>query len=128
MRQRRGYDSGERQPMEEDPPRKRSVAVMLDPRVDKQLRLYGDDNLSAGVARAAEVALKKFGRVELPETTRKPAPATGVRGRPLVGALRRKRTNVMMYPQLINLLRVFGKKNVSDGIERAAIAARAVKL
>jgi hypothetical protein len=113
---------------EEDPPRKINVAVMLDPRVDEQLRHYGKDNLSAGVARAAEAALKKFGRVELPATPRKPAPATGVRGRPLLGALRRKRTNVMMYPDLNKLLRVFGGKNVSDGIERAAIAARAVKL
>lgn len=120
---------------EEDSPRKINVAVMLDPRVDKQLRVYGKDNsgkpnLSAGVARAAEAALEKFGRVVLPEPTRKTPKAkqTGALGRPLSGELRRKRTNVMMYPELISLLQVFGAKNVSAGIERAAIAARAVKL
>jgi hypothetical protein len=119
----------------EDAPRKFNVAVMLDPRVDEQLRVYGADrsgtkNLSAGVARAAEEALKKFGRVVLPEPTRKPTRAalTRGRGRPVVGERRRKRTNVMMYPDLHKLLLAFGAGNVSGGIERAAIAARAVKL
>jgi hypothetical protein len=120
-------------------PTKRPVSVMLDVRVAEALRAYGDGNLSVGVALVASKARRAGGAKRprpLPEVRvcASAAPVTsddaenrGV-GRPLFGSQPRKRTNVQMYPALVEEMRIFGDGNVSRGIERAAIIARAVKL
>jgi hypothetical protein len=112
---------------------------MLDMRVAEALRAYGDGNLSAGVALAAAKARRVSGARRprpLPEVRVGASSAPGASedaenrgvGRPLFGSQPRKRANVQMYPALFEELRVFGDGNVSRGIERAAILARAVRL
>ena len=120
-------------------PTKRPVSVMLDVHVAEALRGYGDGNLSAGVALAAAKARRASGAKRprpLPEVRAGTSSAPGASedaenrsvGRPLFGSQPRKRANVQMYPALFEELRVFGDGNVSRGIERAAILARAVRL
>lgn len=125
-------------------PVKRPINVMLDERIAEGLRVYGDDNLSVGVARAAAAAAERGGAAPLtalPDVRRVMAgPGVGikvrskikergsVRGRPLVGVRPRVRTNLHLYPELVEQLRVFGDGVVSRGIERAALLVRAVRL
>jgi hypothetical protein len=54
--------------------------------------------------------------------------AGGGAGRPVVGVTPRVRTHLYLYPELVEQLRVFGDGIVSQGIERAAIFVRAVRL
>jgi hypothetical protein len=135
-----------------DGPIKRPFNVMLDPRVAEGLRAYGDDNLSIGVALAAAKAAERAGmRGALPDVRTamsgvpsKPRAKTkgkgktkikaaadasgrGV-GRPVVGIAPRVRTNLHLYPAVVEQLRIFGDGVVAQGIERAAILVRAVRL
>jgi uncharacterized protein (DUF4415 family) len=121
-------------------PIKRPINVMLDERIADALRTYGDDNLSAGVARAAAAAAERGGTAPptaLPDVreamagsgaqAKSSAKASG-RGRPLAGVRPRVRTNLHLYPELVEQLRAFGDGVVSRGIERAALFVRAVRL
>jgi hypothetical protein len=116
---------------------------MLDPRVADGLRAYGDDNLSAGVALAAAEAAERVGPKErkraLPDVREAMAAAPPnpdhiakgsgrSLGRPLVGISPRVRTNLQLFPAVVEQLRIFGDGVVSQGIERAAILVRAVYL
>jgi hypothetical protein len=120
-------------------PLKRPVNVMLDSRVAEGLRAYGDGNLSAGVALAAEKAAQLSAAkvsLALPDVRRVlAAPPKGRvkvaqrdAGRPVIGLAPRVRTNLQMYPELVEQLRLFGEGNVSRGIERAAVIVRAARL
>ena len=129
-------------------PVKRPVQVMLDERVAEALRVYGDDNLSIGVALAAAKAAARVGidalkplpdvRTAMAGTAAKAKAkvrgkakaktAAKAAGRPVVGVAPRVRTNLHLYPELVEQLRVFGDGIVSQGIERAAIFVRAVRL
>ena len=125
---------------------------MLDPRVAEGLRAYGDDNLSIGVALAAAKAAERAGMGgALPDVrpamsgappkaktktkgkgktkTKAAADASGRGvGRPVVGIAPRIRTNLHLYPAVVEQLRIFGDGVVAQGIERAAILVRAVRL
>ena len=129
---------------------------MLDPRVAEGLRAYGDDNLSIGVALAAAKAAERAGMAgALPDVrpamsgappkpkakiktkgkgkgktkTKAAADASGRGvGRPVVGIAPRIRTNLHLYPAVVEQLRIFGDGVVAQGIERAAILVRAVRL
>jgi hypothetical protein len=114
-------------------PLKRPINVMLDLRVAEGLRAYGHGNMSVGVALAAEKAAKTSAAkasAALPDV--RPALSAPVTrrksGRPFVGVVPRVRTNLQMYPELVEQLLGFGEGNVSRGIERAAVRARAVNL
>jgi len=131
-------------------PLKRPVNVMLDPRVAEGLRAYGAGNLSGGVALAAQNAGERVGaKRALPDvraamageprtleprtdgkSTRKPDGLGAGRplGRPLVGVAPRVRTTIQLYPAVVEQLRFFGDGVVAQGIERAAVLVRAVRL
>jgi hypothetical protein len=121
-------------------PVKRPINVMLDLRVAEGLRAYGHGNMSVGVALASEKAGKTIAArasAALPDVRGafaapiKGALAKGDRRkarRPFVGVTPRVRTNLQMYAELVERLLVFGEGNVSRGIERAAVLARAVNL
>src|ERR1700722_7191532 len=105
--------------------------VMLDPRIAEKLRDHGGGNLSAGIQLAADEAFKSVEDEEaavlairrpkpvVKHTTRRPRAV----GRPTFGKKPRRRSNVMLYPQLRDELRVLGEGNLSSGIERAAVLA-----
>ena len=133
-------------------PIKQPFSVSLDSRVVEGLRKYGGDNLSKGVGKAVGVVAERTGcSAALPDV--RPALAGPVRaangkakatkkyaggrvaktksrplGRPVVGIARRVRTNVHLYPTDIEQLRILGGGVVSEGIERAAVWVRAVRL
>jgi uncharacterized protein (DUF4415 family) len=137
-----------------DGPIKRPFNVMLDPRVAEGLRAYGDDNLSIGVALAAAKAAERAGmggalpdvRTAMSGAPSKPRAKTKTKGkgktktkaaadasgrgvgRPVVGIAPRIRTNLHLYPAVVEQLRIFGDGVVAQGIERAAILVRAVRL
>ena len=129
-----------------DGPIKRPFNVMLDPRVAEGLRAYGDDNLSIGVALAAAKAAARAGmggalpdvRTAMSGAPSKPRAKTKTKaaadasgrgvGRPVVGIAPRVRTNLHLYPAVVEQLRIFGDGVVAQGIERAAILVRAVRL
>jgi len=120
-------------------PLKRPINVVLDLREAEGLRACGHGNMSVGVALAAEEAGKPGAAkasAALPDVrVVLAAPIKGVAkgdlrkaGRPFVGVIPRVRTNLQVYPELVEQLLVFGEGNVSRGIERAAVFAGAVSL
>ena len=133
-----------------DGPIKQPISVTLDSRVAEGLRKYGDNNLSNGVGLAVAEATDRAGlAAALPDVRAvlaAPAPKAKTKlkgktkskrgekaasrplGRPIVGLAPRVRTNIQLYPQVVEQLRILGDGVVSAGIERAAVLVRAVRL
>lgn len=99
------------------------VAVTLEASMTRQLKAYGDDSLSRGVAKvvAAVLAHPEGGRRELPEAPLRPPDKKQSRGRQPLGQTPRKKETLYVDAEEDELLGLFGGGNRTEGVIRAAV-------